>query len=457
MEKQLFNPRPDILQQLTRLLHNDSDAGLALKTIVLKTLRTLARNSIFASNRRSELSRFHQILNVLDSGLNHGILMTLLRENVTLLQSHDPSVEQMQYAQALHRLVREFLESPQGASNLGFAGIVPLLVDILKNERPSAWSIVVTVADLLGALLPHQRHNQLLPLFIDADGLGVLIRVIKRHVDQNLAAEPQENGLYHSVLSFPEHQTLHTFLNLLHRLLKTGHGERVRNVVDSEVIGSIRTVLDNLKIFGGFIGMLASKLLAVIIHNEPTSYSALHESGLPQAFLKMVANGIPATQDLITTIPNVFDAICINAQGKELFSQYNFDGFFRVFESLEHCKVMTKAHCASDTGAGMDELIRHHPELKDTFLTSLLKMMKHVCKVLVFAEPAVGPKLPKMVDMTGTGGVDESQSQARLEEERNIPVLLLVRNVFFVRVYPVSLMVVRRGILLNVTLDQRFS
>jgi hypothetical protein len=179
MEKQLFNPRPDILQQLTRLLHNDSNSGLILKTIVLKTLRTLARNSIFASNRRSELSRFHQVLNVLDSGLNHGILMTLIRENVTLLQTHDPSVEQMQYSQALHRLVREFLESPQGASNLGFAGIVPLLVDILKIERPSVWNIVVTVADLLGALLPHQRHNQLLPLFIDADGLGVIIRVIK--------------------------------------------------------------------------------------------------------------------------------------------------------------------------------------------------------------------------------------------------------------------------------------
>jgi Domain of Unknown Function (DUF908) len=179
IEKQLFNARPDILQQLVRLLHNDSNAGLVLKTIVLKSLRTLARNSAYSSRQRAEVSRFQQVLNALDSGLNHGILMTLLRENVALIESTDLSVEQMQYAQALHRLVREFLESPQGASNLGFAGIVPLLVDILKIERPSVWNIVVTVADLLGALLPHQRHNQLLPLFVDADGLSVLIRVIK--------------------------------------------------------------------------------------------------------------------------------------------------------------------------------------------------------------------------------------------------------------------------------------
>lgn len=179
IEKQLYNARPDLLQQLVRLLHSDSEAGISLKIIVLKTLRTLARNSVSATNRRSEHSRFHQILNVLDSNLNHGIFMTLLRENVSFLQSNNPNPEEMQYSQALQRLIREFLESPQGASHLGFAGIVPLLVDILKIERASVWNIVVTVADLLSALLPHQRHNQLLPLFIEADGLGALIRVIK--------------------------------------------------------------------------------------------------------------------------------------------------------------------------------------------------------------------------------------------------------------------------------------
>ena len=167
------------MQQLVRLLHNDSEAELPLKTIVLKTLRTLARNSIFAANRRSEHSRFHQILNALDSNLNHGIFMTMFRENVAALQSTDPSNIEMQYTQALHRLIREFLESPQGASNLGFAGAVPLLVDILALEGSSVWNVAATAADLLSVLLPHQRYNQLLPLFVDAGGLRTVIRVIK--------------------------------------------------------------------------------------------------------------------------------------------------------------------------------------------------------------------------------------------------------------------------------------
>jgi Domain of Unknown Function (DUF908) len=180
MEKQLYSSRPEILQQLVRMLHSDSGAGLVLKTNVLKSIRTLARNSIFATNRRSENSRFHQILTALDSNLNHGILMTLYRENVAFLQStRNPSADEMMYTQALHRLVREFLESPQGASNLGFAGIIPLLVQILGIETEAIWSVVVTLADLLASLLPHHRHNALLPTFIECDGLGTVIRVIK--------------------------------------------------------------------------------------------------------------------------------------------------------------------------------------------------------------------------------------------------------------------------------------
>jgi hypothetical protein len=241
-------------------------------------------------------------------------------------------------------------------------------------------------------------------------------------------------------------------LALLLRLLKAGHGERVRNVIDSEVIGSLRLILEDLDLFGGFIGMLASKLLAVIIHNEPTSYAALHENGLPQAFLKMIAKGIPPSSELISAIPNVFDAICINTQGKELFSQHNFDRFFRIFESVEHCKVMTKGHCASDTGAGMDELLRHHPELKDNFVKSLNKTMKDVCQGLILDAPPTGPKVPELVDMSTSisdGDTDWVQckpyldrkylTKARLEEERNVPALLLARNILFVCPYKYSI------------------
>ena len=46
-----------------------------------------------------------------------------------------------------------------------------------------------------------------------------------------------------------------------------------------EVIGSLKQILGDLMLFGGYIGWQASKLLAVIITAiEPTSYAALHET-----------------------------------------------------------------------------------------------------------------------------------------------------------------------------------
>ena len=185
-------------------------------------------------------------------------------------------------------------------------------------------------------------------------------------------------------------------------------------------------------------------MLAVIIHNEPTSYPALHENGLPQAFLKMVSSHIPPTPELITAIPNVFDAICINNQGKELFAQYNFDGFFSVFRSLEHCKIMTKGHCASDAGAAMDELLRHHPDLKDVFLKGYIQMVTDVCQNRIMNEEPVGVKLPELADVREDVKNEkeaiwipcalisgQDQTRARIEEERNTPVLLLARNMLY--------------------------
>ena len=267
-------------------------------------------------------------------------------------------------------------------------------------------------------------------------------------MDYNLALEPNYEGPHYSRLSFPEHQSLHMFLNLLLRILKTGHGERVRSVVDSPVIASLRAILDGVTLFGGYITTLASKLLAAIIHNEPTSYAALHENGLPQAFLKMVMTNIPPTSELVNALPNVFDAICINVQGRELFSQAHLEAFFKTFGSLEHCKVMTKCHHASDTGASMDELIRHHPDLKDVFLKSYVQMLREICAERIQNEPPVGNKLPELMDATSfwqgdqttwqpTGIHDEKiLKKARAEEEHSLPVLLLIRNVVHVLLSP---------------------
>jgi E3 ubiquitin-protein ligase HUWE1 len=258
-------------------------------------------------------------------------------------------------------------------------------------------------------------------------------------VEYNLAAEPASEGTANSLLTYPEHQSLHMFLNLLFRILKTGHGERVRQVVDSAVIPSLRHILSDLHRFGGPIGTFTSKILAAIIHHEPTSYTALHESGLPQAFLRMVTTYIPSTPELVQTIPNVFDAICINAQGKELFASFRpFEGFFRVFGQVETARAMTKGHHSWETGLAMDELLRHHPDLKEPYMVAYIEMLRDICQDRLSKETPAGTKIPELMPVEeetvgGTRFLASMQRDSRpADEERNLPVMVISRNVLSV-------------------------
>ena len=138
----------------------------------------------------------------------------------------------------------------------------------------------------------------------------------------------------------------------------------------------------------------------------------------------------------------MFDAICINTQGKELFSKDDFEGFFRVFKSLDHCKALTRGHCASDCGAQMDELLRHHPDLKDSFMQCFIGMTKELCRNVIPFQMPSGSKLPKFVveeaspgpNTTFFSSVSGEELTGRRVEDEKTPTILLTRSL--VSVYP---------------------
>lgn len=88
----------------------------------------------------------------------------------------------------------------------------------------------------------------------------------------------------------------------------------------------------------------------------------------------------------------------------------------------------------------MDELLRHHPDLKDPFMKCYMKMMHDVCRDIIPEIPASGPKMPELVQDDPSIGPNTSLfpcmfgdrvdlMKARLEEERNTPAILFTRSV----------------------------
>lgn len=91
------------------------------------------------------------------------------------------------------------------------------------------------------------------------------------------------------------------------------------------------------------------------------------------------AAGIMTSPDAISSIPTAFGAICLNASGLSLFQTSGaMETFFEIFESSEHVKNMTDNDLGSMLGSQFDELIRHHPVLRESVMKVVIEMLQRI-------------------------------------------------------------------------------
>ena len=253
------------------------------------------------------------------------------------------------------------------------------------------------------------------------------------------------------VLKFVNHMMQHgsgNFERLLRNLIDS-----------PQLLSGLRTIIGNAKVFGSNVWSGAINIMSSFIHNEPTSYAVIAEAGLSKGFLesltlrpindnaeqpprdnpttapfaeeenafgdngptvvpiskydpisgavrkvkiqredaKPLAAGILPATDAIVTVPTAFGAICLNSAGTELFlASGALDSFFEIFESADHVKTMTSdMEVARLIGSNFDELVRHHPRLRQAVMSSVNLMVARVgslCRSRA-ANKGVGAKL----------------------------------------------------------------
>ncbi|KAF3313412.1 hypothetical protein TWF173_005921 [Orbilia oligospora] len=86
--------------------------------------------------------------------------------------------------------------------------------------------------------------------------------------------------------------------------------------------------------------------------------------------------------DVMNTIPLAFGAICLNNSGLSLFKSSDaLEKFFEIFESAEHVKCMSDSDISTALGSQFDELIRHHPSLKEDIMKVIVKMVGKIIEL----------------------------------------------------------------------------
>ncbi|EME49335.1 hypothetical protein DOTSEDRAFT_68195 [Dothistroma septosporum NZE10] len=441
---------------------------LQSETAVLITLEALTKTRHKAS----------EVADALAITVNHGVLYYELRRVLSSLtvDEHAETRAELQEAEwrdTIFDLISSLLQSNAQArygEKMVSAGIIGILVEALTLRTSRAEKFHERVLQFFDTFT-NQIPNAFQTL-AQVKGLDIIADLTSFEVDASLENARNGRGLpseYKSKvvdyeIPFYQQSTLRQALkNTAHMFENnTGtHDRLLRNLIDTpQILGGLRKVIENAKIFGSNVWWSAVMIISHFIHNEPTSYQVIGEAGLSKSLLESVtgqivpddvpvtadvepigategieaeANGEPIyplvegvlpVGDVMTALPNAFGAICLNEAGMRLFlASGAIVKYFDLFLSPAHVRAMEdEGQHASNIGQAFDELSRHHPSLKphiNAAVFNMLRRLKDLCNIMAKRKHH-GAKLWERVDgkLRVAGGQGAMQGLSRAQYER---------------------------------------
>ncbi|XP_022080949.1 E3 ubiquitin-protein ligase HUWE1-like [Acanthaster planci] len=189
---------------------------------------------------------------------------------------------------------------------------------------------------------------------------------------------------------FPQRAALlKSMLNFLKKAIPDpAFSDSIRHVMDGTLPSSLKHIISNAEYYGPSLFLLACELVTVYVFQEPSLLSSLQDTGLTDVMLHaLLIKDVPATKEVLGSLPNIFSALCLNARGLNAFVQCKpFDKLFKVLLSPTYLPAMKRRRSndalgdtASSLGSAMDELMRHQPLLKADAMKAIIKLLEEIC------------------------------------------------------------------------------
>ncbi|KAH8926761.1 hypothetical protein BT69DRAFT_1317383 [Atractiella rhizophila] len=365
-QAKLFTQEPEIIAQLADLIHPDKkDIPVDVKTAAFYAMEGIIR----FKHKSSEVA------SAVNASLSHGILMCVVKDLVEDLAKEEGKGEEGSYGAEFIEAIFSFLNVFQQTSHVGGmvinAGIIQLLVQLIKNPQRTAVLGVLKAITLVDQLIYTYPNG--FNIFATSNGLQVYVERIKAVIDMLTEETMAKEMLESRNVDSPQGPLpadfvayLKAIFRSLHRIMtQSGTTEGLRNLIDSSLTESIKKIIGNQRLFGPQIYALAINVMCTFVHNEPTSLAVLQDASLPQVFYDSVEEYIAPVIDVLSAIPHAIGALCLNEVGLKQFNERNIiPKLFSIFSSEKHIKVLLDRDNGSLLGAAFDELIRHHPTLK---------------------------------------------------------------------------------------------
>ncbi len=178
-------------------------------------------------------------------------------------------------------------------------------------------------------------------------------------------------------------------LNFLKKAIQdSAFSDSIRHVMDLSLPASLKHIISNAEYYGPSLFLLATDVVTAYVFQEPSLLSSLQDKGLTDVVLHaLLVKDVPATREVLGSLPNVFSALCLNTRGLNAFVECKpFERLFKVLLSPDYLPAMRRRRSsdpmgdtASNLGNAMDELMRHQPSLKQAATGAIIKLLEEVC------------------------------------------------------------------------------
>lgn len=138
----LFLYEPDLIGHVAELLQIDRSISAEVQVAALAALDSLGRYR----NKNQE------VLTAVNAGVNHGILMALVRKTVADIADPDSTIPQS-FIEAILSFVTLITSQASGGNMVVGAGLIPLLIKIIDNKLPKRLLVVMKTMQLLDGIL----------------------------------------------------------------------------------------------------------------------------------------------------------------------------------------------------------------------------------------------------------------------------------------------------------------
>ncbi|XP_069738899.1 E3 ubiquitin-protein ligase HUWE1-like [Phaenicophaeus curvirostris] len=217
---------------------------------------------------------------------------------------------------------------------------------------------------------------------------------------------------------------LKSMLNFLKKAIQDpAFSDGIRHVMDGSLPTSLKHIISNAEYYGPSLFLLATEVVTVFVFQEPSLLSSLQDNGLTDVMLHaLLIKDVPATREVLGSLPNVFSALCLNARGLQAFVQCQpFERLFKVLLSPDYLPAMRRRRSsdplgdtASNLGSAVDELMRHQPTLKTDATTAIIKLLEEICSL--GRDPRYICQKPSMQKADGTAAAPPPRSPHAAEE-----------------------------------------